>query len=150
MNTKPEKQKATLIDSSITRRNARNLGRDKETVATVNVVAYSKGELLDVVIARWYMGRSRDPHTVGCSVWVSEHRYDTDRKRHYRSDTHGGHGAASGYGHHRNSAALDSAITSAGFKLTLPIDGRGDTAVEEALLAIARGMGYRKLLLVRN
>ena len=55
-----------------------------------------------------------------------------------------GHGKAGGYGYHKESAALQEAIESAGIKLRSPIDGAGDSAVRGAMEAINRA-AFRKL-----
>ena len=55
-----------------------------------------------------------------------------------------GSGSAGGYGYHRTSAAAHYAINQAGIKLNQPIDGRGESAIKEALTAIAIKLGYRK------
>lgn len=59
-----------------------------------------------------------------------------------------GHGTAGGYGYHRPSAALQEALTSAGIKLAQPIDGYGEQAMEDALLAIAEHLGYPNAIVV--
>ncbi len=56
-----------------------------------------------------------------------------------------GGGSAGGYGYHRTSAAAGHAIKDAGFKLSESIDGVGDTGIQEAVEAIAKSMGYRKV-----
>ena len=48
-----------------------------------------------------------------------------------------GTGAAGGYGYHRASAAAGEAIRNAGYVLTEEIDGRGDSEIRAALVAIA-------------
>lgn len=55
-----------------------------------------------------------------------------------------GSGSAGGYGYHRPSAAVQEAATNAGFKFTRAFDGVGDSAVEEAVLAMAKALGHRK------
>ena len=57
-----------------------------------------------------------------------------------------GSGLAGGYGYHRPSAAAQIAINNAGIELSLPIDGRGDSAIEGALKAIAKMLGHKKYL----
>ena len=58
-----------------------------------------------------------------------------------------GSGRATGYGYHRASAALDSAIRGAGVTLSEPIDGRGDAAMVTACEAIAHAsVGRRRLI----
>lgn len=55
-----------------------------------------------------------------------------------------GSGWAGGYGYHRPSAAASEAIRNAGIALSEPIDGRGDDAMREACLAIARAVGVKR------
>lgn len=59
-----------------------------------------------------------------------------------------GSGKAGGYGYHRQSAALGVAIENAGFSLSSRIDGVGDDAMREALLAIARAVGVARPAIV--
>ena len=57
-----------------------------------------------------------------------------------------GSGFAGGYGYHKESAATEEALTSAGIVIDYrdSISGRGESAMESALMAIARKLGYRK------
>ena len=81
-----------------------------------------------VVTARFYATKAM--HYI--CLWTSfESRYD------WPAYCNGG-GRAGGYGYHRASAALDEAITNAGFNISESISGRGDVAMEEALIAIAK------------
>lgn len=136
-------------------RNGKNYGDTKETVNTMTVICrnaktapYRAGELTEAVIARFYMGRSRTASTVYCSVWV-----------HANGVCVAGHGSAGGWGYHKQSAALASALRSAEITLTgSPYDGEnenseaeadkpasisgcGDSAMRSALLAVARATG---------
>ena len=52
-------------------------------------------------------------------------------------------GRATGCGYHRASAALAEAISNAGFTLSESISGVGDSAMRNALLAIAKAAGCR-------
>lgn len=111
--------------------NAKNLSGDKETVATYNAVAYDRthDQIKTYVTARVYVSRSTGySGNVLASVWV------------YPLNT-SGHGKASGCGYHKASAAMQAAITSAGITLTEDIDGRGDSAIDSALRAIAIATG---------
>lgn len=54
-----------------------------------------------------------------------------------------GGGWAGGYGYHRPSAAVDSALRDAGIKLDEAIDGRGDQAIRDAALAVAKAVRPR-------
>lgn len=114
--------------------NARNLGGKKETVQTYTVVAVNDTGMIDSVAeARFYMSRSGDGASpVYCSVWVSGPACSTS-----------GYGSASGYGYHKESAALQSALESAGVTLSQPVDGRGSQLMAEALLAVATACGYK-------
>jgi hypothetical protein len=58
-----------------------------------------------------------------------------------------GSGSAGGGGYHRPSAAAQEAIDNAGFSLSRPIDGRGPSAIVEALFAIAKVIGVTKPIL---
>ena len=54
-----------------------------------------------------------------------------------------GSGSASGYGYHKQSAAVAEAINKAGYELSEDISGVGDYAIERALLAIAELEGAK-------
>ena len=138
--------KATLVKES---QNARNMEPQKERVNTLRVISRILGTdkgLQTVCEARFYMARRSDGASpVYCSLWVSGNQWTS------------GHGRASGYGYHKESAALQSAIDSAGIKITgdnyreLPsdatsdamarIDGCGDSAACAAMRAIAIAVG---------
>lgn len=90
------------------------------------VLAETENGIRELVIARLYASLRRYASRVTCILW-----------------TRGGHnanasGCASGGGYHRGSAALAGAIRNAGIELSENISGRGDDAMREALLAIAR------------
>lgn len=112
--------------------NARNYGSEKETVNEKNLVTIYKGEICSPVRAAWYMGRSASASVVYCSIWVRNIGFYTS-----------GRGSAGGGGYHKESAALGEAIRSAGIELDQAIDGCGDRAMDEALEAIGRALGYR-------
>jgi len=118
-------------------RNGRNHADKKETVRTLKLVAYSKGELHNPITIRWYMGRSNSASTVYCSIWCHNKHVDC-----------AGNGSASGWGYHKESAALGYAIQNAGIKLDKSIDGVGDSAIREAVEAIAKMMGYRGKMII--
>lgn len=88
-----------------------------------------------VVVARIYATKS----TVYACVWINSSTYK-NRKGVYLS----GGGKAGGYGYHRASAALQAALDDAGIVLTEAIDGRGESAMFDALAATAKALGYRK------
>lgn len=51
---------------------------------------------------------------------------------------------AGGYGYHRPSAALEVALEDAGIHLSSQIAGVGEQAMKDALLAVAKALGYKK------
>jgi hypothetical protein len=120
------------------RRNARNLGCEKETTNRLVLVATTKRVITEVVDARFYMSRTADGASpVYCSVWI-----------HGRGVNRSGYGKASGYGYHKESDALESALESAGVTLSQHIGGRGERAMETALRSIARSLGFRGQMLI--
>lgn len=65
-------------------------------------------------------------------------------------DTHtSGSGFAGGYGYHRGSAAAQVAINNAGIKLDSDIDGRGESAIRDALMAIATSLNISSPAIIR-
>lgn len=136
--------------------NGRNYGGEKEMIDTYNAVILHKGELLQPVTVRWYMGRSSKASTVYCSIWV------------YGKGIHvAGHGSAGGYGYCKRSAALADALRSAGIELygdqygrdnstarlrkSASISGVGMDACRSAIEAICKALGYRgKCIIVIN
>lgn len=61
-----------------------------------------------------------------------------------------GSGKAGGYGYHRPSAALGEAIRNAGFTLSESISGRGESAMREALMTMAKALGVKRPALVES
>jgi hypothetical protein len=142
------KAKFTDLNAS----NGRNYYGEKELIAQYTVVAFSKGEFVDVVNVKCYMGRSSNSRVVYASIWVN-----APKKKAYMAGT----GKAGGYGYHKESAAIGEAIHSAGIELYGDVYGRDDTkktradiggcgesAIRDALGAIARAAGYHKFTIV--
>lgn len=133
--------------------NARNYGGEKETICTYQVIGKLNGKLQSIAEARFYMGRSASASTVYCALWVSGENYCS------------GSGRAGGYGYHKESAAMNDAIRSAGielygsnyaswsqdekpnFKRRAYISGCGSESIRMALKAIARAAGAKGELL---
>ena len=61
-----------------------------------------------------------------------------------------GSGSAGGGGYHKASAAAAEAIRNAGFDLSADIAGRGDGAMIEAVLAVAKCLGVKRPLVVKS
>ena len=132
------------------RSNAKHL--DKEIIRKYHVVGCKldypgtlNGELVSILTANVYMSRSRDGASpVYCALWVHAPGVC------YTS----GRGKASGYGYHKTSA-IDAALTSAGIELidsktgkVVTIDGVGDSAIEDAFLAIGKACGLDSVLVL--
>ena len=116
--------------------NAVNYGDKKELIKTFNVVTDG---LKEVIAVRCYMGRSANASTVYASVWINTSEVHTSGK-----------GKASGYGYHKESAAIGDAINSAGIMLDTDISGVGNSAIRDALTAIANALGFERVLIVEN
>ena len=159
MKTKQPYMKAVMPLASVS--NARNYGGEKETIRTIKLID-KKTERV-IVDARWYKGKSASASTVHCSIWC------TGLGVYEAAHSTSGEGTAGGYGYHKASAALASAITSAGITLygspyghpvngdtdeatkallksEAHIGGCGDGSIECALLSIAYAMGYRDVI----
>ena len=134
------------------RQNAVNRSHNKEIISTYNAVVSTKNGLKDVVNIRSYMGRSNMASVVYSSIWVNGKNFWTS-----------GAGSAGGCGYHKESAAIDEAIQSAGIELfgnlfesgntkkRTYIHGVGETAIIKAIEAIVKACGYKgKCLIVRN
>lgn len=132
-----ERMTATLPKNRVW--NGRNLSRDKELVkAYTSIARDDKGEVIEAITVRYWMGRSRSASRVYCTIWLED------------GPGGAGHGMAGGYGYDRNSAALSAAIDSAGIKLSASIAGVGYPAECAALESITRAMGYEPLLIVSH
>ena len=100
-----------------------------QEIAALVPSTYRKNELHSVVTLRIY---GTSAMNYAC-IWVNSQRKDIHCN---------GSGSAGGYGYHRPSAAAQVAINNAGFDLSQPIDGVGDSAMRDAVLALAKAAGY--------
>lgn len=142
---------------------ARNMSGEKETVS--RIVLVDKKSEREIVDCRVYMSASRNASTVYASIWVHSikpGKYPADWQ--YACTT--GRGQAGGYGYHKESAAIEDAIRSAGIELygspyarqdddvkalmkkRAHIGGCGEQSVRAALLAIAYAAGYADVIAV--
>lgn len=115
--------------------------RDKELVRGIKVLENKNGD--SIVDCRLYMGRSSTASTVYCNIWVYGLKFDGGTI--YGSAS----GKAGGYGYDKKSAAVSNALDNLGVKLyqddgikPTSIAGVGDSAIREALLAVAVALGY--------
>lgn len=131
--------------------NARNYSGEKELVNQLQVVAKVGDKYETPIDARFWMGRSRSATVVYCSIWVhGSHNSESRSVRPYISicKDWSGRGTAGGGGYHKESAALDDAIRSAGIVMDSHFGGCGEGAMRHALTAIAVALGYEDFTIV--
>lgn len=93
------------------------------------VVTIVNGEMVELVDAR--LGATNNCHYA--SVWLNVHYCDNNYYNNCGSAR--GTGKAGGYGYHRASAALDSALRRAGMRFSVGCSGMGESAMRDCLLA---------------
>jgi hypothetical protein len=109
--------------------------RENNFMYGYKIIFTDKGRLFEPVDLRIYGTNARN---YAC-IWIAG-------KGRYGS----GSAWAGEYGYHRPSAAAEKAIKSAGIKLSQPIDGAGNEAIESAIMAIAKAIyPRRKMYLIR-
>lgn len=143
--------KAVLPVNDSEYQNGKNYGNTKEKINHWLVI--DKKTERTIIDCRVYMGRSANSSQVCASVWIMGDNYYI-----------AGYGVAGGYGYHKASAAIASALSSAGVKLfghaylphnTKPdfkrhanISGVGESACRMTFNAIAYALGYRDVIVV--
>jgi hypothetical protein len=85
--------------------NAQQPASSKEVVNTLTVLTVVKGEIKELAVARFYMSRSAQASVVYCCLWLHGDKGAS------------GKGSTGGWGYHKESAALQEAINSAGIEL---------------------------------
>lgn len=98
----------------------------------LSLVDLDDGE--EVVTVRFYGNGERNY----CCAW-------TGRAAQHAS----GSGWAGGYGYHKDSAAMQSALKVAGFTFAEPFDGVGETGETAALEAIARWLDVPRFAIIK-
>ena len=119
--------------------NGKNLSTDKELIRTYNLIACKKDTLSEVIVARFWKGRSSSASVIYASILVDAQEYRIS-----------GHGMAGGGNYDKASAALEKAIASAGIELDEQVSRGGGARIREALVAIAKALGFKKMLIVEN
>lgn len=99
--------------------------KEDKFTAQYTVINLSKSDkwAKSSIVLRLYVTQSRH---YAC-LWINENSHHLS-----------GGAYAGGYGYHKASAAAQSAIDACGIRLDHSIDGVGDDAIREALLAIAQ------------
>ena len=125
--------------------NGRNYGGEKETIATYRFIAphpkykvgddyYGDKPYTAAIEVRVYMARSASASTVYATIWARSR----DGKTHMS-----GTGKAGGYGYHKESAAINSAMSSAGVEFERGFGGAGDGPTQIAIKTLAKRLGWK-------
>lgn len=112
-------------------RNTYSYRRENHFDSQLSLIDLDEGR--EIACVRFYQPNE----IVYCVVWI------------FSDKPARGYGKAGGGGYHKRSAAMGEALTRAGVTLSGPIDGCGDYAMGDALLALARHMGVARQLVVR-
>ena len=149
--------------------NAINMASDKELISDYRII--DKKTERTIVTCAVYRGKSRSASAVHASLWVHGIT-DANKPESWEYGETSGRGSAGGYGYHKASAAVASAISSAGIELygspyghpvngdspaktramlksLAHIGGCGSSSIECALLAIAYAAGFNNCIFVR-
>lgn len=86
----------------------------------------------EAIVARFYQTAAR----AYCCVWINSNIVHCI-----------GGAYAGGYGYHRQSEALQGALSNAGVFLDANIGGAGESAMREALMAVAAALGLKDPLI---
>lgn len=143
--------KAVLPVNDSEYRDGYNYGDTKEKISQWIVI--DKKTERTIIDCRVYMGRSSNSSQVYASIWIMGNNCYI-----------AGSGVAGGYGYHKASAAIASAVASAGvelfghaymptrekpdFKRHADIGGVGESACRMAFNAIAYALGYRDIIMI--
>ena len=100
--------------------------RDKQAlIHQITILAIVDGAIKELAECRLYMSNSRSSSRITAILWINGDKYAR------------GSGYADGFGYHKQSAAVESAINAAGFELSERIGGRGEQATIDGLKAVA-------------
>lgn len=116
----------------------------KERIATLAFIApnpkYRKGDAyskryVKAIDIRLFVSRGSDG---GGNVYAQVWAHSRDGTQYTR-----GHGSASGYGYHKESAAVDAAFSHAGVNLLSDFSGYGDEPMRIAIKTLAARLGWK-------
>jgi hypothetical protein len=110
-------------------RNKKVLIHGFQYINTVNSIA--------VIDCRIYAGKSHNSSQIVAAIWI--HDYYGSRFSH-------GVGIAGGYGYHKGSLAIESALKDMGIKLDEAIGGLGYDACKTAFSSIMKALGYKSFV----
>lgn len=97
-----------------------------------------KRQIIEVIDARWFMGKSSNASKISCAIWI-----------HTPEEYLVGYGQAGGWGYCKQSAAADAALRSLG-ATGFDCSGQGMSIVREVFRDIGKTLGYDELLIVGN
>lgn len=103
-----------------------------EKIYDLKLVVCYKGQIFVLATVDIYMGKSNSASVMHCYFRLN----DTRQNRY-------GYGSAGGYGYCKRSSSMSHALEWAGIKLEKSINGVGESAMQEALEAIAKKLKYR-------
>ena len=102
--------------------------REKQIlIEQISAVALIDNDIREIATARFYMSSRKYANKMTCILWI-----------HCDNIYIAASGTASGYGYHKASAALQSAIDAALIELDESISGCGDSAMIDAMTDIAK------------
>ena len=104
---------------------ALNVQYNQALIHQITILAIVDGAIWELAECRLYMSNSRNASHVTAILWANGVNHAC------------GSGYADGYGHHKQSAAVESAINAAGFELSEHIGGRDKQAIVDGLKAVA-------------
>lgn len=132
--------KATFKENHISKFNRKHRKENgiflEEYVALIPKEVSGRKYLHAVVTVRTY-GTTTNGSNSAC-VWIHGDNYHKS-----------GSGHASGYGYHRTSQAVGYALENAGVVLSEDIGGRGEGAIESAIMAVAEALGFPEAMIHR-
>lgn len=111
-----------------------NKASNMEKIYDLKLVVCYKGQIQVKATVDIYMGKGRSASTMHCYFRLNDHKTETYRY---------GYGSAGGYGYCKKSSSMSHALEWAGIKLEKPINGVGESAMQEVLEAIAKKLKYR-------
>jgi hypothetical protein len=124
-------QSVTALEPHEDPRNIDHYRRENSFWKSLTLIDLDRGR--DVATVRFYGSGA----TVYCVAWLHFWNYSPDKAGR-------GYGKAGGGGYHKPSAAMQEALERAGVWLAEPIAGRGDSAMHEAMHAIAERLGIAR------
>lgn len=101
-------------------------------------IAIIDGEAVTLADMRIAISKSGTPYA--CFWAYKPGKKDETGKYIYDGMWSNGSGTATGYGYHKESSAANIAISNAGISLSEPINGRGNAAIKEAVLAVGNAL----------